>query len=82
MCALILNSVAHLLPAVSIDELIFALYEREINSLLKAKASMEDMDCLLIITSESRLMEHPIHSEIELIPIEQFQLRGFSCIAE
>ncbi len=57
MCALILNSVAHLLPAVSIDELIFALYEREINSLLKAKASIPCQDP--ICTSTSGYTKHP-----------------------
>ncbi len=49
---------------------------REVSNLLKASAMMPDLERLIIVTSEgtsSRLIDH---SEIELIPMDVFLLKG------
>ena len=48
--------------------------EREINSLIKASASMQDLNRLLIVTSEGTASRHPDYPEIELVPIDLFLL--------
>ena len=52
--------------------------DREIGNLLKASAIMPDLNRLIIVTSEGACSRHPDHSEIELIPIDVFLLKGLA----
>ena len=51
---------------------------REIGNLLKASATMSDVRRLIIITSEGTPSRLPDHSEIELIPVDVFLLKGLA----
>ena len=48
------------------------------NSLLKASAAMPDLDRLLIVTLEETSPAYSDHSDIELIPIDLFLLKGLA----
>lgn len=52
--------------------------DREVNSLLKASAAMPDLDRLLIVTLEETSPAYSDHSDIELIPIDLFLLKGLA----
>ena len=51
---------------------------REIDNLLRASAAMPDIKRLVIITAEGKPGRHPLHEEIELIPIDVFLLKGLT----
>ena len=52
--------------------------DREIGSLLRASAAMPDIRRLVVITAEGKPGRHPLHEEIEWIPIDVFLLKGLT----